>query len=401
MALSMATRKQVTKEMAQRYVRARKRERGRMLDELCALTGYNRSYAARLLRLRARAPARPAGARRRDRGRIYGPETREPLRRCWAVAGGICGKRLAPFLPELVAALERHHEIELSGEQREKLLAVSAATIDRLLAGERRRASLRGTSGTKPGSLLRSQIPVRTFAEWDHTQVGFVEVDLVGHDGGSSRGDYCQSLDLTDVASGWTEVRAVANKAQRWCFEALQLIEQRLPFALLGLDSDNGSEFINAQLARYCSEHQISFTRSRPYRKNDNCYVEQKNWTVVRRTVGWARYDTEAELATLNRLYEVLRLYVNYFQPQVKLIAKERSGARVRKHYDAPTTPYRRLLALEALTPPLARRLEEEYLALNPAALRRQITHLQRRLVELSSLKETTRRKEVQASASS
>ena len=146
MALSMATKKQVTKEMAQRYARARKRERGRMLDELCALAGYNRSYAARLLRLRARAPARPAGARRRDRGRIYGPETREPLRRCWAVAGGICGKRLAPFLPELVAALERHQEIELSGEQREKLLAVSAATIDRLLAGERRRIRRQGAS---------------------------------------------------------------------------------------------------------------------------------------------------------------------------------------------------------------------------------------------------------------
>jgi len=191
----------------------------------------------------------------------------------------------------------------------------------------------------------------------------------------------------------------VRNKAQKWVFEALRAIEGRLPFALLGLDSDNGSKFINSHLVRYCDERQISFTRSRPYRKNDNCYVEQKNWTVVRRTVGWARYDTSEELATLNRLYELLRLYVNRFQPQVKLIAKERSGARARKHYDPAATPYRRLRALGALTPAMAQRLEKEYLGLNPAALRRQITHLQRRLMELASLKEETRRKEVQAGA--
>ena len=338
MALSMATRKQITKEMARRYARARKGERGRMLDELCALTGYNRGYAARLLRSGGGAPT----ARSRQRPRTYGAETREPLRKLWATAGGICGKRLAPFLPELVAALERHGELELSEEQRAKLCAISAASVDRLLAAERRRLTLRGRATTRPGSLLRNQIPVRTFAEWDQGRAGFVEVDLVAHDGGVARGEFAYSLDLTDVASGWTEVRAVRNRAQRWTFEALTAIAARLPFPLLGLDSDNGGEFINAQLVRYCTEHEISFTRSRPYRKNDNCYVEQKNWTVVRRTVGWARFDTEAELATLNRLYDSLRLYVNYFQPQVKLTAKERCGSRLRKRYDTATTPYRR-----------------------------------------------------------
>lgn len=188
MALSMATRKAITKEMARRYVRARKRERSRMLDELRALAGYNRSYAARVLRARAAAgPARKPPRRRRPH--TYGPETREPLRKLWATAGGVCGKRLAPFLAELIDALERHGEIALSAEQRDKLCRISAASIDRLLAGERRRLALRGISTTKPGSLLRNQIPVRTFSEWDHTTPGFVEVDLVGHDGGSVRGD--------------------------------------------------------------------------------------------------------------------------------------------------------------------------------------------------------------------
>src|SRR6266508_3650991 len=230
-------------------------------------------------------------------------EVVEPLRVIWATLNGPAGKRLAPFMPQIVEALERCGEIRIEPEVRNKLLRVSAATIDRILAPERRRLQVRGRSGTKPGSLLKRQIPIRTFAEWDDARPGFCEVDLVAHDGGNPLGEFCQSLDLTCVATGWTEVGAVPNKAQRWCFEALLDIERSLPFPLLGIDSDNGSEFINHQLVRYRAERGITFTRSRPYRKNDNCFVEQKNWPVVRQQVGYGRYDTDEELAVLRGLY--------------------------------------------------------------------------------------------------
>jgi hypothetical protein len=247
-------------------------------------------------------------------------------------------------MAEAIEALERHGELSLDPEVRAKLLRISAATIDRALAPERSRLRVRGRSGTKPGSLLRRQIPIRTFADWDDRSPGFCEVDLVAHDGGDPAGEFCQTLDVTCVATGWTEMRALPNKAQRWCFEALMQIRSDLPFPLRGLDSDNGSEFINDQLLRYCSAERITFTRSRPYRKNDNCFVEQKNWPVVRQMVGYARYDTAAELGCLSELYSWLRLYVNFFQPQMRLVSKTRRGATVTKRYDRARTPYRRIL---------------------------------------------------------
>ena len=204
---------------------------------------------------------------------------------------------------------------------------------------------MKGRSGTKPGSLLRQQIPIRTFAEWDEARPGFFEVDLVGHDGGVGAGEFCQSLTLTDVATGWTEVRALRNKAQRWVHEAMEAVAGELPFDLLGLDSDNGSEFINNNLLAWCLEREVTFTRSRPWRKNDNCFVKQKNWAVVRRTVGYLRYDSAKELELLERLYRRLRLYTNFFQPQMKLVQKTRAGAKVSRRYDTARTPYRRVLA--------------------------------------------------------
>ena len=313
MGLSMAERKAVTKQMATRYSRVSKSEKGRILDQLCALTGWTRRHARRALQEAAAAKARPAPA---PRPRIYGNEVLEPLAMIWATLGGPAGKRLAPFMEEIVEVLERTGELALGDEVRQKLLRVSAATIDRLLAPERRRLRIKGRSGTKPGSLLRRQIPIRTFAEWSEDRPGFCEVDLVAHDGGDPSGEFAQTLTLTCVHSGWTEVRALPNKAQRWCFEALMGIRGHLPFPLLGLDSDNGSEFINHQLHRYCEAERITFTRSRPYRKNDNCFVEQKNWPVVRQQVGYARYDTPAEVHALTELYRHLRLYVNFFQPR-------------------------------------------------------------------------------------
>src|SRR5450756_355416 len=308
-ALSMRERQAITKEMARRYKRASKRERGLMLDELCALAGYNRSYAARLLRERARGEP-PRSGRRRGRAPIYGPDLLGPLCKVWATLGGICGKRLAAAMARTVSALERHGELELTDEARAQLLSMSAATIDRLLAARRRRLRLTGMTHTKPGSLLKSQIPVRTFAEWDQGRPGFIEIDLVGHEGGDPRGEFAYSLCCTDVASGWTEPRVVRNRARRWTFEALLDVRACLPFALLGIDSDNGGEFINHHLVSWCAEQKLTFTRSRAYEKNDCCFVEQKNWSVIRRETGYGRYDSDAERALIAEIYADLRLYV-------------------------------------------------------------------------------------------
>jgi len=391
----MAERQAITKEMARRYARAEKKQRGAMLDELCALTGYNRSYAARRLRARAHGPAPPK--RGRERPRTYTAELLPALRKLWATLDRCCGKRLAAVMEATIAALERHGEISLTPEQRELLVAASPATLDRLLAPERRRLRLRGRSMTKPGTLLRSQIPVRTFAEWDHGRAGFLEIDLVAHEGGDSSGEFAYTLCATDVASGWTEPRVVRNRARKWTFEALQDIRRCLPFALLGLDSDNGGEFINHHLANWCAGQEISFTRSRPLNKNDGCYVEQKNWSVVRREVGYGRYDTEAERELIAAIYADLRLYNNFFLPSVKLIAKERRGARVRKRYDTPATPCQRLLALKALDEATAARLAAEYLSLNPAELRRRLTDNEKKLTRMCALKMDSRGREVAA----
>ncbi len=384
MGLSMAERRAVTKQMAARYERAAKSEKGRMLDELCKLTGWTRRHARRAL---AQAMVGKARAARKPRPRTYGPEIFDPLRFVWATLGGPAGKRLAPFMAEAVEALERHGELELSPGIRAKLLAVSASTIDRMLAPERVRLKVKGRSGTKPGSILRRQIPIRTFAEWDDGRPGFCEVDLVAHDGGDPSGHFCHTLDLVCVATGWTEMRALLTKAQRWVHEALVDIEAGLPFPLLGLDSDNGSEFINTELFGWCEQKEITFTRSRPYRKNDNCFVEQKNWPVVRQSVGYARYDTPAELEVLSELYGHLRLWVNFFQPQMKLVSKTRRGAVVSKRFDVARTPYRRVLDSSHVGEQAKAELTATYLELNPAELKRQIGRCQDRLLELARTK--------------
>ena len=378
----MAERRAITKQMARRYVKASKTEKGRMLDELCALTGWTRRHARRALLGAVQPSSDPP---RRPRPRIYGPEVIEPLTRVWATLNGPSGKRLAPFMADVVEALERHGELEVDPEVRAKLLAMSSATIDRALAPERARLRVKGRSGTKPGSILRRQIPIRTFAEWDDARPGFCEVDLVAHDGGTPYGEFCQTLDLTCVATGWTEPRALKNKAQRWVHEAIDEVASSLPFPLLGLDSDNGSEFINNQLFRYCAEQGITFTRSRSYRKNDNCFVEQKNWPVVRKQVGYARYDTPEALEALRQLYRILRLYVNFFQPQMKLVAKTRHGATVTKRFDRARTPYQRALASPWVSEVVKRTLRATYLQLNPAQLKRELAAWQSTLLGLAT----------------
>jgi hypothetical protein len=390
MELSMKERRAVNRKLAKGYRKASKKEKGRLLDTLARVTGYNRCYASWVLS-EGGVPVifvgdpRQGGGRHRDK--TYTEDVLAALRQIWEVCGFICGKRLAPYLKEIVPVLEKHGELAVARETRSKLLRMSAATADRLLASDRRKLQLRGRCRTKPGSLLRSQIPVRTFAEWDEKKPGFLEVDLVSHDGGSTHGDYIQTLDATDVESAWTETEAVRNKAQIWTLAAMKRIVERVPFRVLGIDSDNGSEFINAHLWQFCQENRITFTRSRPFRKNDNCFVEQKNYSVVRRMVGYWRYDTEEELAVLNELYGHLRLYTNFFQPVMKLREKLRVGSKVTKRYDQARTPYRRLLECgkgKGITATDKRRLKAEYERINPAELNRKIGELQNKLIDMA-----------------
>ncbi len=392
MALTMKHRKAVTKELAGRYKRATKWRKSRILDEFTAVTGYHRGHAARALRQALKPKVAKKPDRRREKK--YSNAEFKALRKIWATLGMPAGKRLAPYMEEIVPVMERFDELELTRDVRDNLLSVSAATIDRMMAPERRRIMLKGRSGTKPGTLLKHQVPIRTFEGHDLALPGFLEIDLVAHGGGDPKGDFAQTLDVTDVCSGWPETRAVRNKAQKWVFAALAMILGRLPFAAAGIDSDNGSEFINAHLVRFCQEKKLAFTRSRPYRKNDNCFVEQKNWTVVRKTVGYFRYDTEEELKILNQIYGQLRLYTNYFQPSMRLVSKTRNGAKVKKKYDTPKTPYRRLMENPAIGRKSKAAMKAEYEILNPVQLKRKIIKLQGRLFTFNANKMNEARKE-------
>lgn len=391
MRLTMKARQEVTRATAGQYRGASKKEKSKILDQFIATTGYSRWYARLVLRHEGRrlqtdkqtiVVVERKSRTKRKRARCYDEKVQTALVKLWRIMDYICGKRLQPMLPELLTVLERHNEFHCDRETRAKLLRISAASIDRLLKPERRKYELRGRSGTKPGTLLKKQIPIRTFAEWDEQCPGFVEIDLVAHDGGLAAGDYCQTLDLTDIATTWTETLAVRNKAQAWVFAALKEMRQKLPFSLLGIDSDNGSEFINKYLVEYCQKQKLSFTRSRPYRKNDNCFVEQKNYSVVRRAVGYQRYDTEAQLKLLTELYATLRLYTNFFQPTMKLKAKERVGSKVTKRYDGAQTPYQRVLAAAQVSETEKQCLRAKYKTLNPAALKRKLMRLQERLLK-------------------
>ena len=352
-----------------RYLQANRAEKGRILDEFVATTDYHRKYAIRLLR--HGPPRRPAS--RRPGRRTYTPAVVHALTQVWEVCDGICSRRLHPFLPEIVEVLERHHELVLTPETKALLLRMSRATMDRLLKPARERRPQRGLSTTKPGTLLKKAIPVRTFADWDDVRPGFLELDLVAHCGDSTNGEYIHTLDTVDVATGWSECIAVPNRGQQAVFQALQLIRTRLPFPLLGIDSDNDSAFINNHLFRYTQREHITFTRSRPYKKNDQAHIEQKNWSVVRRLIGYDRYDSTQALERFNALYQDVRLYVNFFQPSLKLMEKHRVDNKVHKKYDLAQTPYQRVLQSSAVTEADKDALRQAYVNLNPVVLRRNI----------------------------
>jgi len=371
--------REYTETVRGRYLGATKKEKGGILDEFTKVIGCHRKAAIRLLR-RANQP----GAKKRGgRPLQYGAAT-DALRVAWEATDRLCSKRLHPFLPELIKVLRRYGDRTMTAEIEAQLCRMSPSTIDRLLRPWRRVGGRRPFTTTKPGSLLKSSIPIRTFADWQEDGPGFIEIDLVSHCGESAEGFYLTTLSTVDVASGWSECMAVWGKGQERVGAAVHLVRQRLPFPLLGLDSDNGSEFINQHLYTYCRREGIAFTRSRSYKKNDSCHVEQKNWSVVRRLVGYDRYSSRAALEILNRIYDLLRLYVNYFQPVMKLVTKTRHGAKVHKVYDMAQTPYQRLLVAGALTEAKQQKLAAIYHGLNPVSLLKQINENLERLWRLA-----------------
>lgn len=362
-----------------RYLRAGKGEKGRMLDEFCRTTGHHRKAAVRLLN-----GDRRGTVPRRSPARRYGPEVAHALYRLWEAAGGICSKRLVPFVPELVAHLERHGELALEPALRAQVLAVSAATADRLLRPLRPRTPRRPVTGVGATAALRAQVPLRTFGEWAGGEPGAMQADLVAHCGETTAGFYLNTLTALDVASGWTELEAVWGKGQARVAAALERVRRRLPFVLRELHTDNGSEFLNATVLRWREQQRVRLTRGRPYRKNDQAYAEQRNWTAVRRPVGYDRYSSRAAHAQLAAVYRLLTDYLNFFQPVQKLVGKERTGAKVVKRYDRAQTPYQRLLAFGDVDHAAASTLAQHYQQLNPLRLRAGIEAGLERLWSLS-----------------
>lgn len=383
--LTMRQKQALTATIVRRYAHATKKEKTNILNEFVATTRYNRSYARRALN-----KARSNDFRKKKRVRLvvhrkYDLSVLIALTRIWIIQNYICGKRLQPFMAELLRVLKRDGEIEIEERIENKLLTISAATIDRLLAPTKQRINVKGVGGTKPGTLLKSQVPIRTFADWDVVKPGFFEMDTVAFCGETLIGHHVWGLNFTDVATGWVGLDAVMGKGQHGIHQATIEFRKRLPFLLLGLDSDNGSEFINDIMMRFCEKHMITFTRIRPGKKNDNCYVEQKNYTTLRTFLGYQRFDTEKQLDIIKRLLRVGELYVNFFQPSRKLLKKVRVGAKVTKTYDQAQTPYQRLVQSGVLTKENQVQLRLMYESLNPAQLQREMNKFHSQLQHINS----------------
>src|SRR5713101_2395678 len=368
----------------QRYRHATRPEKRRILDEFCQVVGYHRKHAIRVLNGPAPGAARPP----RRRPATYRPAVVEALRTIWTAAGYPWSLRLKALLPLWLPWARRRLRLRPAVER--QLLAISPRQIDRRLAPHRRALSKRLYGRTKPGTLLKHHIPLKT-DRWAVATPGFTEIDLVAHCGNLGEGEFVHSLNLTDIHTTWVETAAVLGKGQVAVQRALAELREALPFRLRGIDSDNGSEFINQPLWDYCQAQEIQFTRGRPYKKDDNAHIEQKNWTHVRKLLGYVRYDTPAAQAAIHRLYRgELRLLQNLFLPSVKLLRKERVGARVRRRYDTPRTPLDRVLACPALRPKAAAQLQRLRERLDPFALARAIAQQLERIYALATMRPST-----------
>jgi hypothetical protein len=359
--------------LKKRYAQATKKERGQILDEYVKTTGYHRKHASAVLSGKRQRVKRPIRRPRRDK---YTAEDARGLAQISDIFDGINSKLLRAAMDNELEQLYRKGYVDISPASYERLQHISPATMDRLRARHSPRRGAKRRGRTKPGTLLKSQIPVRTWADWNEDRPGFTEMDLVAHDGGNPRGEHAWTLNFTDIKTGWTESAAARNKAQIHVFEALRTVRGRLPFPLLGVDSDNGSEFINDELFRYCEQEHLTFTRGRQGHKNDGAHVEQKNWTTVRRFVGDLRYDTPEQLAWLNELYECLHLYLNFFVPVMKLKEKVQVGSKVKRVYDEPQTPYARVLASPYVSQRAKAKLRATYKQLDVVQLKRKIDRL-------------------------
>lgn len=372
--MSLNAKRELIASFRQEYKSADRMRKGEILDVIVASTECDRKHVIKMLKA---LPER----KKRTRRRSYDENIQAVLSLIWQSAGCICAKRLVPFLPDFIPVLERHGHLSLSVEQRKKLLDISISTADRLLSSERKRLG-RSLSTTIPANILRQQIPIRIFSDWHDDGIpGKCEADLVSHNGGNVNGRFAHTLTVTEVFIGWTECIAIDGKHHEAVINALTRIQEDLPFQILCLDTDNGTEFLNYDLALYCQQNHITFTRGRPYKKNDQAHVEQKNGAVVRRFVGYDRLVGKSAVGALNKLYEVCRLFVNFFQPSLKLDTKERVGGKVRKRYLPAKTPYQRLLDAN-ITDSQRRALRAQFESLDPIELLHRISLLQEEVGE-------------------
>lgn len=370
--MTMVTRREYLKRIKIRYLKASRKEKVKLLDETVKTTGLDRKYATTLFSVATSLEPR-IGDQRKRRRPIYDNEVVYYLKKMWDILDGPCGQRMVGSIPGTLEALLRHGEFNLSSGIQAKLCRMSPSTIDRRL--RRWKASrLRRLHGTtKPGSLLAKHIPIE-LSRWNETKLGYSEIDLVSHNGGDPEGECAYTLTDTDLASGWTEEEAFLGKSERRVTYGLAAIDKRRPFDRKGIDSDSGGEFINWHLLGFCRDQDIAFTRGRPNHKNDNAHVEEKNWTHVRKLVGYHRYDTVRQVALMNDLYRnEWRLYENFFQATLKLVEKKRIGGHLHRTYGIPKTPHQRIMESSEVAPKVKEQLARQFRSLNPAALKRQI----------------------------
>jgi hypothetical protein len=375
--ISMGARREVVSAVAERYRSAKRAAKGRILDELCATTGWHRKHAVRALR--PNQTVDEAGASR-ERRRSYGATIKDALTALWEASDRVCGKRLKVMIPPLLPALERSGRLKLDELDRDRVLAVSAATIDRMLGDVKTAAS--GGKRRRAGfyTAIRREVPIRTFNDWNSPPPGFCEVDMVAHGGTSVAGSFIQTLTMVDVATGWTECLPLLTRDGSLVVDAMRQVQSLFPWLLRGVDFDNDSAFMNDVVIPWCRQQKLEVTRSRAYKKNDQAFVEQKNGAVVRRLMGYGRFDGADTARVMFRLYAAARLYINFFQPSFKLKEKRREGAKVIKRYHSPSTPYERALAHPKVPAAVKQRLREQYRTLDPVALLAEIRAAQEQL---------------------